>query len=67
MESSFVRVMVTEGKNRMVRRILHNSGHSVLSLRRVRYGQILLGDLPEGACRPISDEEFQWLVSLFHK
>jgi 16S rRNA U516 pseudouridylate synthase RsuA-like enzyme len=66
-KTSLVRLVVTEGKHRMVRRILHNSGHSVLSLRRIRYGKIFLGDLPEGACRAISDEEFQWLVALFHK
>ena len=40
--TSQVRVSVREGKYRMVRRILHNAGHSVLQLHRVRYGDILL-------------------------
>lgn len=39
---SEVRVVVTEGKHRMVRRILHNCGHSVLQLHRTRYGPISL-------------------------
>ena len=39
---SFVRLSVTEGKYRMVRRILHNSGHSVCFLRRRRFGEIYL-------------------------
>ncbi len=39
---SEVSVTVTEGKNRMVRRILHNCGHSVLQLHRSRYGAITL-------------------------
>jgi pseudouridine synthase len=39
---SYLRVAVTEGKYRMVRRILHNAGHSVCFLRRRRYGEIYL-------------------------
>jgi pseudouridine synthase len=39
---SLVRLSVTEGKYRMIRRILHNSGHSVCFLRRRRYGMIYL-------------------------
>ena len=44
--TSQVRVSVREGKYRMVRRILHNAGHSVLQLHRVRYGDILLQVFP---------------------
>ncbi len=60
---SEVRVSVTEGKHRMVRRMLHNAGHSVLQLHRVRYGSIELGDLMEGSCRPASASEWQWIPS----
>lgn len=42
---SLVRLSVTEGKYRMVRRILHNAGHSVCFLRRRRYGMIVLHPL----------------------
>lgn len=35
---SLVRLSVTEGKYRMVRRMLHNAGHSVLALHRISYG-----------------------------
>ena len=52
-----VRIAVTEGKHRMVRRMLHNAGASVITLKRVQYGSILLGDLAEGHCRPLSLEE----------
>ena len=38
-----VRLVVTEGRNRIVRRMLHNAGHSVQDLMRVRFGPILLG------------------------
>ncbi len=52
-----VRVAVTEGKHRMVRRMLHNAGASVLALHRVRFGGVELGDLEVGAWRALSAEE----------
>lgn len=52
-----VRLTVTEGRNRVVRRMLHNVGHSVLDLQRVRFGQIQLGDLPMGQTRPLTAVE----------
>lgn len=59
--ASRVRVSVREGKYRMVRRILHNAGHSVLELHRVRYGSILLtDDVGEGEVRPCTAEEKKW-------
>ena len=58
--TSKVRVTVSEGKYRMVRRILHNSGHSVLELHRVRYGNVLIGNLEEGEVRECTLEEDKW-------
>ena len=52
-----VRLVVTEGRNRVVRRMLHNAGHSVLDLQRVRYGTVALGDLAVGQTRPLTDSE----------
>jgi len=43
---SYVRLSVAEGKYRMVRRMLHNAGHSVCFLHRRRYGQICLTSIP---------------------
>lgn len=57
---SEVRVVVEEGKHRMVRRILANCGHPVISLRRERLGPILLGDLAEGDLRELTPEEAKW-------
>lgn len=61
---SMVRVCVTEGKYRMVRRVLHNAGHSVVELRRLRYGDIELGELAEGAVRRCSLDEEAWAEAL---
>ncbi|CAM9643687.1 unnamed protein product [Ectocarpus sp. 13 AM-2016] len=59
-----VRVVVREGKNRMVRRMLANAGYPVLELRRERYGKVLLGDLPEGEHVPVSGEALEWARSV---
>ena len=56
-----VRLVVTEGKHRMVRRMLANAGHPVVALHRLRYGGFHLGDLPEGQTRALSDEAWRWL------
>lgn len=62
---SYVRVMVKEGKYRMVRRILHNAGHSVINLHRVRYGNIVLDEeLEEGGVIPCSVDHSQWARTL---
>jgi len=61
---SEVRVVVQEGKHRMVRRILANCGHPVIGLRRERLGPILLGDLPEGTIRDLTQDEAEWAKSI---
>ena len=64
MISSFVRLQVKEGKYRMVRRILHNAGHSVLKLHRTNYGGIGLGELEVGLVRRCSECEEEWAAKL---
>lgn len=60
-EGAVVRLTVTEGKHRMVRRMLANAGHPVLELTRVRYGGFELGPLMPGESRPATDDELAWL------
>jgi 16S rRNA U516 pseudouridylate synthase RsuA-like enzyme len=62
--TSRVRLSVREGKYRMVRRILHNAGHSVLQLHRLRYGNLFLGDVEEGEVRPCNSDERTWALSV---
>ncbi len=59
-DASYIRIRVREGKYRMVRRILHNAGHSVIKLHRVAYGDIQLCDLPEGQVRSATEPEILW-------
>ena len=57
-----VRIVVTEGKHRMVRRMLHNAGHTVVFLHRLRYGGVQLDNLKENFVRPIDDNEIKWFT-----
>jgi pseudouridine synthase len=63
-----VRLSVTEGKYRMIRRILSNSGHNVLELHRYSYGSINLNsNLKEGAVRACSTGEQEWALRVLRK
>ena len=55
--SSVLEIILKEGKNREIRRMLARLGHKVMSLRRVAIGPIKLGDMPAGAFRPLSKQE----------
>jgi 23S rRNA pseudouridine2605 synthase len=61
---SDVRLVVSEGKYRMVRRMLANCGHPVVELRRLRHGMIELGELPVGEFRQATNDEIEWAKSL---
>jgi 23S rRNA pseudouridine2605 synthase len=68
---STVTLTVQEGKHRMVRRMLANVGHAVVSLHRRRLGVISLcnngeneNDLPVGATRNLYPHELEWAQSL---
>ena len=56
-KNSWVRVVVSEGRNRLVKRMFSAIGHPVLKLKRVEFGSIQLGDLPIGQFRYLSQEE----------
>jgi pseudouridine synthase len=52
--TSWLELVLTEGRNRQVRRMCAAVGHDVLDLVRVRIGTLDLGDLPPGAWRPLT-------------
>jgi 23S rRNA pseudouridine2605 synthase len=54
---SHVTVVLTEGKNRELRRMFAVVGHPVTRLRRVAFGAIELGDLPPGQVRDLDPEQ----------
>jgi 23S rRNA pseudouridine2605 synthase len=56
-KNSWLEIMLDEGKNRQIRRILDQLGIEVLRLVRVSIGSLRLGDLPKGAIRSLTAEE----------
>ena len=60
-KSTMLEIMLDEGKNREVRRILARVGHKVLRLKRIAVGSLRLGELPVGTFRPLTHEELDKL------
>ncbi|MBE0567532.1 MAG: rRNA pseudouridine synthase [Krumholzibacteria bacterium] len=52
-------LVVREGKIRQARRMFSTLRHKIVLLRRVRIGEIRLGELAAGALRPLTDEEVE--------
>jgi 23S rRNA pseudouridine2605 synthase len=59
--STWLRIVLSEGKNREIRRMLARLGHKVLRLRRIALGPVELGALPLGRSRRLTAEEVQAL------
>jgi 23S rRNA pseudouridine2605 synthase len=57
--NSWIEVVLDEGKNRQIRRMLEHVHVQVLRLVRVAIGPLKLGDLAKGAARPLEKEEKQ--------
>lgn len=49
-----VTVVIREGRHRIVRRMLHNAGASVVTLHRLSHGEVTLGDLAPRAWRVVT-------------
>ncbi|MGD0898309.1 MAG: pseudouridine synthase, partial [Thermoguttaceae bacterium] len=60
-ESTWLEMVLREGRNREIRRLLARVGHKVLRLVRTAVGPIQLGRLPPGASRPLGPEEVRQL------
>ncbi len=50
-------ISIHEGRNRQVRRMIDAIGHQVVSLKRVEFGPVRLGDLPSGMWRRLTEDE----------
>ncbi|MBL8695406.1 MAG: rRNA pseudouridine synthase [Planctomycetes bacterium] len=62
-DAGAVRLIITEGKNHQVRRMLKAVGHEVKRLQRTRVGCVHLGDLPVSGHRDLTEEEERGLRS----
>ncbi len=52
-----LKVVVREGKKREVRLLVEQTGLKVIELKRIRIGGLLLGDIPEGSYRTLTEAE----------
>jgi 23S rRNA pseudouridine2605 synthase len=60
-KNCWLEIVLDEGKNRHIRRMLQAIGIEVLRLVRVAIGLLALGELPKGSYRPLTSEEKQSL------
>jgi len=55
--NTWLAVVLDEGKNRQIRRMLESAETEVLRLVRVSIGPLVLGELPKGSCRRLTSDE----------
>lgn len=60
-DASILEMVLAEGKNREVRRMLAQFGHKVMALTRISVGPIALAGLKSGMCRPLTRREVDLL------
>lgn len=63
-QSTDLVIVLNEGRNREIRRILAKVGHKVLALKRVAIGPVKLADLPSGGWRRLTPQEVTKLLEL---
>ncbi len=59
--STRLRIVITEGRNRQIRRMVAAVGSRVHTLHRTHIGPLALGDQPEGTCRRLAAPDVQAL------
>ena len=57
-------MVLKEGRNRQIRRMVNEVGNRVVRLKRIRVANIRLGGLSEGCWRPLSEKEKQSLLKM---
>jgi 23S rRNA pseudouridine2605 synthase len=60
-KNAWLEILLDEGRNRQIRRLLAAFDVSVLRLVRVAIGPLLLGDLPKGQWRMLTEQEIDTL------
>ena len=58
-EKSWLRVIITEGRNRQIRKMFSKIGFDVLKLQRVAIGQLKVGRMKRGELKTLSQEQLK--------
>ena len=61
---SKIKVVLSEGRNRQIRRMCERAGFKITKLRRVAIGRITDDSLPLGKYRFLTEEEINYLKSI---
>lgn len=56
-KSTLLKIIISEGRNRQVKRMCEKVGHPVISLERISIGTLTLGDLKKGQWRHLTTRE----------
>jgi 23S rRNA pseudouridine2605 synthase len=62
--NTWLEIVLEEGKNRHIRRMLAEFGIEVRRLIRIAIGPLSLGNLPKGSWRPLTSDEKQALTRI---
>jgi pseudouridine synthase len=63
-QRSLLRITITSGRSRIIRRMLESQGHEVLQLIRIGFGALELGDLKIGQYRHLANQELEALQKM---
>ena len=66
LEKGFAELVLIEGKNREIRRMMRAVGYEIRDLKRVSYCKLTLGDLPAGEFRELTADEMNKLRQAVH-
>ncbi len=66
-KTCWLEIILTEGKNRHIRRMMEALGYEVIRLIRVAFGPLALGQLSKGAYRQLTNDEVVALENLARK
>lgn len=66
-KNSWLEIILEEGKNRQIRRMVDTCGVDVLRLVRVAIGPVVLGELPKGSVRQLRAEEKAGLDAMMRR
>lgn len=60
-EGTLLRIVIHEGRNRIVRRMIEHIGYNVVRLSRIRLGPVVLQGVPRGSWRDLTPGELEQL------
>lgn len=64
LKDNIVEISISEGRNRQVRKMFEAIGYEVVNLKRISIGNLVLGNIPLGRWRHLSNAEINYLKSL---